>query len=106
MYKDLLIAFILLHVLGDFYFQSETLAEKKNVKYTSVLLHSAIYAAVFWAGLLAVFSPAIAAAAAVLSLMHFAIDSLKYRYVKTHHNLSEPLVYCLDQGAHLFLFFA
>lgn len=47
MYSNLLISFIILHVLGDYYLQTDTIIEKKVTKYRYVLLQSIIYAAVF-----------------------------------------------------------
>lgn len=106
MYRNLLTAFILLHVLGDFYFQTDSLSEKKRSSYRAVVLHSVIYAAVLIAGTLAYFSLQVAIAVSALSLMHFAIDSAKYRLVKSRRIGPESLVYAVDQCLHILLYVA
>lgn len=102
MYRNLFILFVLLHVLGDFYFQTDALSEKKDSQYKYVVFHCVVYAAVFCAGTAAIWSPQMFTAILVLSLLHFAVDSLKYRCLKSHRNFSESLVYCTDQCIHLF----
>ena len=44
--KSLLSVLLLSHVLGDFYFQNETLAKLKDQNYKFVVVHSLIYALV------------------------------------------------------------
>ncbi|MGX8710912.1 MAG: DUF3307 domain-containing protein [bacterium] len=101
MYKNLLVLFVLLHVLGDFYLQTDTISEKKISEYKYVLLHSVLYAAVFCAGTILIWSSQIAIAAFVLSILHFLIDSVKYLCIKHYKHVSESIVYCTDQCVHI-----
>ncbi|WP_444658786.1 DUF3307 domain-containing protein [Caproiciproducens sp. R2] len=101
MYKNLLILFVLLHVLGDFYLQTDTISEKKIFKYKYVVLHSILYAAVFCVGTILIWSMQIAIAVFVLSVLHFLIDSVKYLYSKYDNSVSESIVYCTDQWIHI-----
>ncbi len=101
MYKNLLIIFVLLHVLGDFYFQTDTISEKKISKYKYVMLHSIIYAAVFYVGTILIWSLQIAITILVLSVLHFMIDSIKYLCIKYYNHVSESIVYCTDQCVHI-----
>ncbi len=72
--KVLLIA----HFLADFTFQSEAIAEKKSSDQRSLLIHSAIYAAVMAAACFAGVSPMYAILPAViLAASHFVIDECK-----------------------------
>ncbi|NLL34379.1 MAG: DUF3307 domain-containing protein [Clostridiales bacterium] len=88
MYSNLLISFIILHVLGDYYLQTDTIIEKKVTKYRYVLLQSIIYAAVFFAGTIIIWSQETAIAALVLSLWHFIIDSTKHIFQKKNNHVS------------------
>lgn len=101
MYKNLLIIFVLLHVLGDFYLQTDTISEKKISKYKYVMLHSIIYATVFCVGTILIWSLQIAIAILVLSVLHFMIDSVKYLCIKYYNHDSESIVYCTDQCIHI-----
>jgi hypothetical protein len=100
-YKNLLIIFVLLHALGDFYLQTDTISGKKTSKYRYVILHSIIYAAVFYVGTILIWSLQIAIAVLVLSVFHFIIDSVKYLYIKYFNHVSESIVYCTDQCIHI-----
>ena len=42
-YKEILIIFLLAHILSDFYFQTESLARKKEDNFKYVFIHSVIY---------------------------------------------------------------
>lgn len=100
-YKNLLILFVLLHVLGDFYLQTDIISEQKISKYKYVFFHSIIYAAVFCVGTIVIWSLQIAIAILVLSVLHFMIDSIKYLYIKYFNHVSESIVYCTDQCVHI-----
>lgn len=101
MYKNLLIIFVLLHVLGDFYLQTDIISKKKISNYKYVMLHSIIYAAVFCVGTIIIWSLQIAIAILVLSVLHFLIDSIKYLYIKYDNHVSESIIYCTDQCIHI-----
>ena len=78
MYKIVFILFILGHLIGDFFFQSEKLAEKKEQKSVWFLLHAAEYTAAMILVILPVYTSKALAGAMLLSLFHFITDTAKY----------------------------
>lgn len=78
---DLVFIVIMLgHILGDFYFQSDKLAKKRQEKYSAVLLHSLIYAFTI-AGVMhlcAQYSVAQIYLFVAISISHFVIDTIKH----------------------------
>ena len=74
--REFTIAFIA-HLLGDYYLQPESLANKKAEGVKWVLLHCAIYAAVMALSLLAL-GGAYVIVAAVCAVTHCAIDLVKH----------------------------
>lgn len=101
MFKLVLSFFMLMHILGDFYFQTDKMAQRKRTKYRYVVGYSLLYMAVFCIGSLAVWSAAVACIAAALSVLHFAIDSLKYCCLHFHKKPAEAVIYSLDQLLHI-----
>jgi hypothetical protein len=100
-YKDLLIIFVLLHVIGDFYLQTDTISKKKISNYKYVVFHSIIYAVVFCVGTILIWSLQIAIAILALSALHFLIDSIKYGCIKYYNHTSESVIFCTDQCIHI-----
>jgi hypothetical protein len=92
---------MLAHILGDFYFQTNKLSEKKNQAYQYVAWHGMIYTIVFYICGIAVWSAQMAVIAGVLSLAHFLIDSAKYIFVKKRSSIPEVFVFSADQLLHL-----
>ncbi len=107
------IVILLAHTLGDFYFQTEKMAERKKVEYGYVLLHSLIYAITALIIIGVMISPENANTmqtsfdkwwlAIGLSLAHCAIDSLKFIicrfFIKMNDNL-ERKIFFIDQIVH------
>lgn len=42
-YKEILIVFLLSHILSDFYFQTESMARKKENNFKYIVIHSIVY---------------------------------------------------------------
>ena len=103
MYRTLLLYFLLLHLLGDYYLQTNTLAKNKETAYSYVVYHSLIYTAVLTAGAMLLGSFWIYIALLALAVSHFLIDSIKFHVVKTHPRLSAFTVHCVDQCLHVLL---
>jgi hypothetical protein len=99
MARTLLLFMLLLHMTGDFYIQTDAMAEKKKTSYQAVLYHCLLYA-VPLTGMAILWSVQALILAAVLWVLHFIIDTMKYAYLKTHAGHSEPIVYCVDQFLH------
>ncbi len=101
MFKIFFGYFLALHVLGDFYFQSNRLAENKAKKFQYVLLHSAIYIVITFFCVIPFWSKPIFVAACILALLHFVIDSGKFLYSKRTKEYHEAVVFSVDQLIHL-----
>lgn len=97
---NLFLILILLHVLGDFYFQSSNIAKLKNQKYKYVVLHSLIYSLTFLLSFIFYeFSISLFIAVFLLNFMHFIIDSIKYILInKIKINKS---LFIIDQVIHI-----
>lgn len=96
-----ILLFILGHVLGDFYLQSQRMAELKDKKYRGVLLHSLEYFIVVIVVMLPVISLDMIFAASCLGIMHFIIDSLKYVLLKTKKIGKNEKTFIVDQLIHI-----
>lgn len=103
--------FLFLHILGDYYFQSSALADKKANHFSGVFRHCAIYGAVCIAGTLPIFSTALLIAGLLLAAIHFLVDYAKLYYInllKADHKYSvdkQRKLYFADQIIHLFFLF-
>lgn len=102
--------YLLIHILGDYYFQSDKLAEEKNRSMKKVLCHNLIYLLVAITLSLPVFSFGMLISAIVLSLLHAVIDLVKYGIMKKHYERGitdrvSSISYMLDQGLHLLCIF-
>lgn len=98
------LAFLILlsaHLLGDFYFQTSSLAKKKEQSYPWLLLHALIYGVVigiagwgvnaeWWLVLLAAIS-------------HWLLDTVKWKQREKKHNKGR--VFAIDQAGHLFFIY-
>jgi len=85
------------HLLGDYYLQTKTLANKKEEKYSGILEHSLIYAVVFMGVLLIIETPWWLLAIAAGS--HWVIDSVKWLLRKK--SIQKPTLFIVDQILHL-----
>jgi len=107
----LLLILIFGHVLGDFYFQSNAMAEKKRTSFKWLAVHGIAYAAcialalfiLVWFGGVA-YSRNLLWIFALISVSHLAVDLLKKFAVKL---LNHKWVFTVDQAVHfLFLILA
>ena len=103
MFKNIFLVFVLGHVLGDYYFQSDRMADIKNKKYTFLLLHSAVYAVIMTICVLFFLSMNILFYALISSIFHFIIDTAKYILInKKMLSLKEDAnLYIIDQLLHI-----
>ena len=88
-----------IHILGDYYFQSERQAERKKKKYKSVALHCLFYGFAAVPFCLLTLGKGRIPASLVLVASHFLIDSLKFFLKK---DAKESKVFILDQTFHMF----
>ena len=76
MITKLVLLFMLGHVLGDFYFQTDSMAKEKEEKFKGVLKHSLEYFVTILCVMLPVVSLNMIKAAIMLSSAHFFIDGV------------------------------
>lgn len=84
MFKKYWILLLIGHLLGDFYIQTEQMAERKNSYYKWVILHGISY----WGSMLIVHIPIwshwVFLTATLAAGTHLAIDSLKFLFLKKY----------------------
>ena len=81
MFREYFILLLLGHILGDFYFQTKGLAEKKEKSKKWVLGHCLSYWGTMILIVLPVISYEIILAVTVASILHLVIDMTKYLYL-------------------------
>ncbi len=107
MFKTVFLILLFAHILGDFYFQSDKLAEEKNIYINKVLKHSLIYATLCVVLAVIFFNKIIMYIFIIMALSHFIIDLIKYLFIKKSSSKSnlnqekERVIYCIDQLVHL-----
>jgi len=84
-----------MHILGDYYLQTDKLAQKKQHEFGQVLIHSILYAIAFVP--LLFFAPWLMFVLLVVS--HACIDSLKYLLRKVTNRTA--VLFILDQTCHI-----
>ena len=116
MYRTLLLFFLLVHIIGDYYLQNNSIAKEKMKNPKAFWKHCGLYAAAF--AITAVYwtVPVIITAAA-LALAHGLIDLIKNKIAKRHTISQEQdtldmasatfkaNLYCFDQGLHILSIF-
>lgn len=90
------------HILGDFYFQTENMANNKAKWYKWVLLHSLAYAVVAFAAALILldFNSDVLLAGFLIGASHFLIDTFKFLMVRKRKLKNEWTVFYVDQILH------
>jgi hypothetical protein len=96
----------LAHLLGDFYFQPQKLAERKEGSFGFLMLHCAIYAAAAAASLL-LLGGGFIIAAVIAAVSHLVIDCVKFAALKSTAKAGvltvsgDRAAFCIDQALHL-----
>ena len=99
MFRSFFLVLIIAHGLGDFYFQSNKLAEEKQKDYWFVLKHSLLYLIVLCICIIPFWSNSLFIAILVLAIAHLITDSCKFAWCKRHEN--SYITYFVDQGIHI-----
>lgn len=103
MFSKWLALFFLLHILGDFYFQTEKTAKEKSEKIGAVIKHSVVYGIVTIVPCSMFVNGKILLVAVALSIAHGLVDIVdivKYFAVKPKRN-RETRIFILDQILHV-----
>jgi len=105
MFKDLLTLFLLSHIIGDFYWQSSTLAQNKQKSFIALLLHGLLYFLAFALCIVSFFSLTLLIVSGILAGLHLLVDIIKRSLTKKLKN--KTTLYISDQLLHgLFIFLA
>ena len=107
MINIILILFLIGHVLGEFYFQTDKLAIDKDKSITKLLLHCLIYLIAMILTILPVFSINLLKSVLVISITHLIIDFAKF-LIKKKININDKLdliLYFIDQTLHFIAIF-
>lgn len=97
--KAIAILFLLGHILGDFYFQTDRLAESKQSRQPALLQHCFLYAIAMVLVSIPFFSWKLFWAALLLGVLHCFVDECKFLFEK-HHKTGKKL-FLADQAIHL-----
>ncbi|HJB22648.1 MAG TPA: DUF3307 domain-containing protein [Candidatus Jeotgalibaca pullicola] len=101
--KEVWLLLFIGHVLGDFYFQSSSLAKAKETSVKKLRLHCLLYLVAMVGVTLAVFNWSLFSVAIVVSVLHFVIDGLKFlltKYVSIKKD-KNATIFLADQGLHI-----
>lgn len=101
-YKEILIVFLLAHVLSDFYFQTESMARKKENNFKYIVIHSIVY------GLITLISVKLICKNFediylwIIIISHFLVDAIKY-FLKKNEFIKkyQRYIFIIDQTIHI-----
>lgn len=104
MFKDYLCLLLLAHIAGDFYLQTQPMADKKDKDINWVFIHCLCY----WLTMMIVLMPVIDGKTikygTLAALLHTMVDIAKYFYLSKKVNVTakrEYKIFFLDQGVHI-----
>ena len=105
---SLISVLFVLHVIGDFYLQTEKISHKKKVSYSGVIIHALQYGIPYLLALIFIRVNILIIFCFLLSVLaHFAVDSLKYwlnRKAACRCFFTRPaFVFTADQLLHIVL---
>lgn len=112
--NNYLVVLLIAHVLGDYYLQNEQIATNKDSKYRSLIVHSLIYSTTMILLSLIFENGNAFIGALIASLLHFGIDSLKFKTYQMkdsykgygskllRESVDNGKLYIIDQGLHIF----
>lgn len=103
----ILTSLLIAHLLGDFFFQTASMAEKKKKEFKSLLLHSFLYfLCLFFVFILFVETSYVFIPLLLLSFLHFFIDFAKEKVERRilEKGKEKSILFCsflIDQSLHL-----
>ncbi len=94
MLKDYIVLLLLGHILGDFYLQTNKMAENKNKDVKYYILHIVFYSASVTVALLPIWTAKLIPIVICVSLSHVFVDSIKIIVFNliTHNDKNEGLI--------------
>lgn len=105
MFKNIFLLLVLVHILGDYYLQTDRLSKMKDESFYGLAMHSIIYLGCNLLLCIIITNDWIIKVSIINSLMHFTFDYIKYCYLKKlndiHSKDKESIVYIVDQVLHI-----
>lgn len=105
MYRILVLLMLTGHFLGDFYFQSNSLAVEKEKNIPKLFLHCLIYFIVMILVITPIFGSSAFIYALTASIAHLIVDVVKFAYKLNCKNKfserKEAIIYLIDQAVHI-----
>ncbi len=96
------------HIIGDFYLQNDSMAQKKKRHFSWLLAHSGIYTLVAVAAVIPVFSLPVVLYAVAMGLCHFLVDLIKMgvcRRWDKRNGSADRFIFAIDQLLHIAILF-
>ena len=101
MFRTIFCLFLIIHILGDFYFQNADNAKEKQTSYKKLSLHCFYYLLISVICILPFYSTALLLTAVALAVFHFLVDCAKYICIrKTKKTILDSQLYLADQIIH------
>lgn len=101
-YKEIFVFLLMAHVLGDFYFQNESMAVKKDKSIQWVAIHSIIYGLINYFFVKIVIRDFANAYLFMLIISHFIVDKIKFYWIKSELLIKwQKNAFLYDQVLHL-----
>ncbi|NLY37204.1 MAG: DUF3307 domain-containing protein [Tissierellia bacterium] len=93
------------HFLGDFYFQTNKIAQSKEESLSKLIVHSLVYFLSMTLGILAIISLSLFKWVVLISLLHFLVDWSKSILIRKYPLKDKELtsLYLLDQLIHILI---
>lgn len=101
-YKEILIVFLLAHILSDFYFQTDSMARKKDNSFKYIVIHSMVYGFITLIIVKSIFKNIENMYLEIIIISHFLVDTIKY-YLKKNGfiKIYQKHIFIIDQIIHI-----
>lgn len=101
-YKEILIIFIFAHILSDFYFQTESMAGKKENSFKYIIIHSIVYGLVTLILVKLICTNFENIYLWIIIISHFLVDASKYFLEKNEFiGKHQKYIFIIDQVIHI-----
>lgn len=101
-YKEILIVFLLSHILSDFYFQTESMARKKENNFKYIVIHSIVYGLTTLILVKLICTNFENIYLWMIIISHFLVDTIKY-FLKKNEFIKkyQKYIFIIDQIIHI-----
>lgn len=101
-YKEILIVFLLTHILSDFYFQTESMARKKENSFKYIVIHSIVYGLTTLILVKLICKNFENIYLWMIIISHFLVDTIKY-FLKKNEFIKkyQKYIFIIDQIIHI-----